>query len=170
MTEATRSLLNSFGVMFVGAICSALMAWFWFQKEQTLKERDAIAADHEKLVERVRELETKARISEAAFLPIATAFQSTLIKSLTHAHAGELDALLVKVSKDALSAVEEIRLLQLLRDRTTDMDPRISPREREDATIFPIVMKRARAEQGLLSAAEATRLVPIPIADRRDKP
>jgi hypothetical protein len=169
VTEDLHALLNSMLLLCVGSGLAGLSAWFWFQKNAAAKEAEAVAAAHAVLLARVAELETRERMASAAFLPIATAFQATLIKSLTHAHATELDALLVKVGNHALRPEEEPRLLALLAERAQTPDGRIGESEREDAEIFPVVMKRARAEQLLLAAALAAKVQPIRMAIEADR-
>jgi hypothetical protein len=117
---------NSVFLLVLGAVVSFASAWFWFQKSQSTKEAEKILLEHEKLLNRIKDLEIKEAIASAVFIPIATAFQDTLIKSLTHSHAGELNALLLKVVNSTLTPIEEPRLLVLLQEITKDYDPRIT--------------------------------------------
>lgn len=151
---------NSLAVAMVGIVLAFLSAWFWFQRGQAIKERDEKTTEHRLLMGRVNELETKERLAAAAWVPIASAFQAALIKSLTHAHTGELDDLLLKVAEGGLLPSEEPRMLVLLDERTRDMDHRFSEGEKDGASIFPVVMKMAKAERALLVAAEEAKMRP----------
>jgi hypothetical protein len=163
--------MNSIAVGLIGVVLSFLASWFWFQKTEAVKKADVLARAHGELLARVAELEIKERLASAAWLPITSAFQATLIKSLTHEHTGEVDALLVKVGESTLTGRDEERLLHLLDERTRDTDHRISEAEREDAAIFPIVMKRARREEIVLAAARDAQFRPIGVMPpARDKP
>ena len=155
--DIPETFLNSAGVAVLGVVLTSLATWFGFQRSQAVKERDALAA-------RVTELEAKERLAAAAFIPIASAFQAILIRNLTHAHTGELDALLVKVGEHTLLLEEEPRLLELLEQRIKVRDKRISKEEREDAMIFPIVMRRAREERALITRARETQLRPADLS------
>ena len=156
----TESALNTLAVSCVGIFLTFLASLFFFQKQQAIKAAETLAVAHKELLERVGVLEKKEAVAAAQFVPIASAFQATLIKLLTHAHTGELDALLVKVADHTLTPEEEPRMLALLDERTRDMDERITEEDREIAGIFPTVAKLARKEQLLLLAARDTVLQP----------
>ena len=154
------SLINSAAITVLGAVLVFLSAWFWFGRQQAVRDKEAIAAEHQRLMDRVTTLEREAAVAASQWIPVASAFQATLIKSLTHAHTGELDDLLVRVASHTLTPAEEPRLLQLLDERTRDQDHRFTEDERKDAMIFPVVMERAATERKLLLAAESAKLRP----------
>jgi hypothetical protein len=105
-------------------------------------------------------METKLALVDAAVIPIATAMQAILIKELTHFHTPEMDDLLIKVGPpNTLTEDEQARLIVMLQERTKDLGEEISPSERDAAFIFPIVMKRAAAEQSTLKSATDLKML-----------
>jgi hypothetical protein len=144
----SQQTINSAGMAVFGAGLSFLAAWFWFSRNAAVRRAEVLAVDHERVLLRVAELETKARLSEQATTPIVTAFQALLVKQLTHADKPEMDELMVKIGPpDVLTADEHARLLVMLHDRGKDMSIAITAGERDAAKILPIVMKMAAEEQ-----------------------
>ena len=149
----------------VGTGLSFAAGWFWWKKNQAIAQanvdiaaaKDAarsIAEEHQKVLLRLVELETTAKLSAQQFSPIVTAFQAILVKQLTHPSKDELDQLLVKVGPPhILTPDESARLAVMLKERSHDMGSEITSTERESAEILPIVMKMAIAEQENIAAA-----------------
>lgn len=167
--DHTESLLNSIGIAVFGATLSFMVAWFWYIKTRTeskaaaaIKTAEdkaaAIAVEHAAVVQRLTELETKERMSGQMMTPIITAFQSLLIKQLTHDEKPEMDALMVKVGPpDVLNDTERDRLMVMLQQRAEDMGLEISHSERDAAMILPIVMQMAAKEQANFKSIRATQ-------------
>ena len=98
-------------------------------------------------------------------IPISTAFQTVLVKQMTHYHTPEMDGLMKKIGPpNTLTEAEEHRLTILLKERTQDMGSEITPSERDAAAILPMVMKRARIEADTLAGAEALKLRLVTVA------
>lgn len=166
MDLATRSLINSAGLLVFGSVLTFIAARYWHlrnlamtqAKEAELKSQ-AIAAEHQRVLLRINELEGKLALVNQAIVPISTAFQAILIKELTHFHTPEMDALLEKIGPpNTLTSEEQDRLSVLLSERTQDMGPAISESERDAAAILPIVIKRALTEAEIIRAAEAMKM------------
>jgi len=142
------SLLNSISISFLGSTLTFLATWFWYTRNLAVKRAEVLAVEHEKVLARLQELETKERISSQTLTPIITAFQGILVKQLTHAGKPEMDFLMVKIGPpNVLSDEERARLMEMLHERTTDMGIEITASERDAAVILPIVMKMADTEQ-----------------------
>jgi hypothetical protein len=154
----SQSTLNSIGVSVVGSALTFAMAWFWYARNVAVRKAEAIAAEHAKVMERLTELETKERLSGQVMTPIITAFQSLLVKQLTHAGKPEMDELMVKIGPpDVLTDTERARLMVMLKDRTKDMGIEITASERDAAMILPIVMQMAAEEQANFKSTNAAK-------------
>jgi hypothetical protein len=146
---------NLIGVTIFGSFLTFLSVWFWHSRNAAVKRAEMIAEEHAMLIARVSELEARQRIDAEKISPIVTAFQSILIKQLTHAGKPEMDLLLVKVGPpNVLTDLEHARLMVMLDDRTRDMGIEITSAERDSAVIFPIVMKMTDVEQHTISGVE----------------
>src|SRR5678815_1345175 len=164
-SETFYSSLNAFLLALFGAGLTFLGTWFWFRKEAAEKKSAAIADDHQKLIGRVIELESKLALVNQSIIPFNTVFQSILVKELTHYHTPEMDALMVKIGPPyALTDDEAARLSVLLDERTRDMGELITERERGAALILPEIIKRARDETALLNSAEAMKMTLVSVA------
>jgi hypothetical protein len=159
------SLLNSVGLLLLAAVVTFLTTAYWFRRNASIKEADRLAVEHQKVLDRLSEMEVKFATVNQAIIPISTAFQAILIKELTHYHTPEMDELMRKIGPpNTLTENEEIRLSVLLRERTLDMGPLISDSERDAALILPAIMKRARIEADKLKGAEELKLRLVTIA------
>ena len=146
------------------AVVSAGMA---FLASRYFSNRRMIDAEREKAIlanalrdDRITALTTQLAVISAAVVPISTAFQSILIKELTHYHTPELDALMARVGPPSqLNEIETQRLELLLRERSKDMAKDIPESERDAALMLPLVMKRAKAENAA-TLAEPNVIVP----------
>lgn len=139
------------GLAIFTALFGFLSAAFWWQ-----------VSERRRLVARVSELEVKVGLVTQAVVPISTAFQAVLIKTLTHFHTPVVDALLAKLGPPYALTDEEAEQLRLaLLDRERDMGDRITDEERDAAHILPAVIKRAKAD-----AARAMMQPPLPVAFR----
>src|SRR6185369_12062042 len=103
--QALQPILVPLFLVFVGSTVSFIASWYWFTKstriklaeqlaDARIKEADRLAAANEKLLARLTELEKQQSIMGQTILPISTAFQSILIKELTHLHTPVMDRLL----------------------------------------------------------------------------
>jgi hypothetical protein len=165
VAESTGSLVNSAGLVALGSLFSFVGAWYLFRRGSVAEHARQIAADHQKVLERLQELEVKLATVNQAIIPISTAFQAILIKELTHYHTPEMDALMQKLGPpSSLTENEEIRLGVLLRERTLDMGPLISDSERDAALILLPVARRARIEADTLTGAEDMKLKLVTVA------
>jgi hypothetical protein len=142
--------------------------------EQAIDKAAVIAAGHRDLLNRVDEIEKYARITELErrlsligdAIPLATAFQASLIKELTHYHTPRMDELMTKIGPPStLTGVEEAELWVLLAQRTHDMGQEISDSERDAAVILPFVMRRAKLELETIATLPVRfKLVSVSIA------
>jgi hypothetical protein len=131
-------------ILFAAAI-TFVATYYWSTKQarQTLATERA-AMDLE-LNRRLAELERQQAVLSQAVIPISAAFQSILIKQLTHFHTPVLDELLKKLGPPiTLTEAEEHELQAALEERTRDMGDEISDSERDAARMLPMVMKRVR--------------------------
>lgn len=139
----SQATINTVLITLFGSILTWLCTAYWHR-------RTAVEQEAARLRARVEDLELQLALVKQSVLPISTAFQTLLIKELTHYHTEEMDALLVKIGPPNILTPEEIvRLHVMLIERTQDMHELISDSERDAAAIFPIVMKRAKAEAAL---------------------
>ena len=74
----SQQTINSAGMAVFGAGLSFLAAWFWFSRNAAVRRAEVLAVDHERVLLRVAELETKQRLADQATTPIITAFQALL--------------------------------------------------------------------------------------------
>lgn len=159
----SQTLLNSVGLLVLGAGLSFAAARYWFQRNQAVAAAAKIQAEHDKLMNRVMELERDTALVKASVVPITTAFQALLIKELTHFHTPVMDALMVKVGPpNTLTDEEETQLATLLAERAVSLNGRISASEKDAADILPAVMRRARIEQKLIESESVLAVVAVP--------
>lgn len=161
-----RVLINSLLILVVGSSVTFLSTVFWFRVNAAVKEKDRLASENSKLMERVDVLENKISLVNQAVLPISAAFQAILIKELTHFHTPRMDELMRKIGPPStLTDYEEDELATLLEERTRDMGDQISQSEREAAQMLPLVIKRAKREvEGHAHDETRLRLVSVVIA------
>jgi len=153
------SLLNSIGLLLLGTFFTFAATTYWFRRNAAIREAERLATEHQKVLDRLQEMEVKFATVNQAIIPISTAFQAILIKELTHYHTPRMDDLLRKMGPpNLLTPDEEIELERGLRDRTMDMGPLISDSERDAALILLPVARRAKIEATKLADAEALRL------------
>lgn len=165
MDDATKILLNQIGMIIFGALMSFVAAVYWWKRNTAVRLAAAIAEDHQLVLGRLQDLETKLALVNQAVVPISTAFQAILIKELTHFHTPEMDALMVKIGPpNTLTEEDAARLAVLLKERTEDMGDEITASERGAASILPEVMKRAIIEQTVLQNEELLRLKVVTVA------
>ncbi len=143
-----ESTVNSIGLAILAAVLSLFTGWLLYWLAEKRRAARTIAADHEKALARIFDLEKQMALLNQAIVPISVAFQAILVKELTHAHTPEMDALMVKLGPPfTLSVVEAERLSILLRDRYEDQSEEIADSERDAAQMLPLVMKRILADQ-----------------------
>lgn len=159
----TQQLLNSIGLIVLGSVLSFAAARYWFQRNQAVAQAALIKVEHDKLMNRVMDLERDNALVKASVVPITTAFQALLIKELTHFHTPVMDALMVKVGPpNVLTPGEEEQLAVLLAERSKDMADEIPDSEREAAHILPIVMRRAKVENAKIEHDSVLAVVSVP--------
>jgi hypothetical protein len=152
-------LINSIVLLVIGTGLTFLSTLFWTQRNAAVERAKGLAIEHEKLVARMGEVEAKLGLVTQQVIPFNALMQSILIKELTHYHTPELDALMLKIGPPStLTDAEQARMTELLEERTRDMGPEISARERGAAAILPEVILRAKAELEQLKDAEAMKL------------
>lgn len=143
--------MNSVLLTVLAAVLGILTTAFWNRRSRRTLE-GAIRREAEDAVKaRLTELESKLQVLNQAVVPISAAFQAILIKELTHFHTPEMDALMEKIGPPSrLTLQEEQRLFRLLNNRATELNGEIPVLERDAATMLPMVMRRAKAEQDSL--------------------
>lgn len=165
MSAPLQSMLNSIGVILLGAVLSFLAAAYWFRRQATVRRRRETEAALQRQEARLVELESKLALVTQSIVPINLAFQAILVNQLTHYHTPEMDALLKKIGPpNALTETEAARLADLLVQRTQDMAAEISESERDAALILPAVMRRARQESETLKVAEQLKMGLVSVA------
>lgn len=127
MPEVPIPLINSVIIAILGGALTFITTKFFV----TRKERVALMA-------RITELERKASATDFLVAPVAAAMQAILVKTLTHDHAPELDALLAKLSPYSLTPEEAERIVVLLEERETEL---VNEEERDAAHILPAVIR-----------------------------
>lgn len=164
-----NSIQQALFLLAAGALVSFMGAWFWFSRNAKMATGNIQREDTDKLKARIAELEKQQAVLNQTVIPIATAFQSILIKELTHLHTPELDGLMEKMGPPwTLTEEEEARMIALLERRTRDMSDVIPDSEREAAEILPLLMKRVHRES--VAAHVEVQLVGIPPAPLNNKP
>lgn len=155
MDPTLKQLLIAVGLMIPAALIGALGVGFWRRKDQKTK-----------LSDRVSELEKQLGIVGAQVAPFNTAFQSILIKQLTHAHTPYQDALLKKLGDTGTPPItpkEEAELIDVLKEIAAD--PNVPDDERDAAEILPIQMRRVKREAEALQRGEG-KIVDIQVVGR----
>lgn len=139
-----------------GSVLAFVGTWFWWSKNQALERGRVADIEHQRVLDRLAELEVNMKLNAQTITPIVTAFQAILVKQLTHPDKHEMDALLVKVGPPHILTPEEsARLATMLQERSVDYGNEITLSDRESAIILPIVMKMAHEEQVNIAAAGA---------------
>lgn len=159
MDPTLKQVLITAGGTIFAATVGALVSWLWLQKAQKTKV-------DEQIDKRVSELEKQLGIVGAQVAPFNTAFQSILIKQLTHAHTPYQDALLKKLGDTGTPPItpkEEAELLDVLKEIAAD--PNVPDDERDAAEILPIQMRRVKREAAALTRGEG-KLVDIQVVGR----
>lgn len=118
-------------------------------EKESLKERAAARKD---LLDRVAELErtnAEIRAQLAQAQPFYAAMLTKMIATLTHPSKEfhTADALLAKVTSDSLTVKEQKQLDDILVERATDPNPKVTEEERLVAAILPTVIVLAEAEK-----------------------
>jgi hypothetical protein len=169
-TTIDAALIEKIFLLLLGAGISFAVSAYW--KGKTVSEAVAagIAKGHADLVTRVDVLDKQLALMGQTVAPISTAFQSVLVKELTHFHTPVLDALLVKIGPPStLTPDEEVEMAKLLKQRTVDMGDQITEQEREAAEILPLIIKRAKAEQAALDAGAPVQVKFVSIKPNEEK-
>jgi hypothetical protein len=181
MSEAAGfgTFTNSVLLLIISAILAFAAAWFWFSRNTAIEKAKVLAVDHAAVLSRLSFAEAQLARIDQVVVPINTMMQAMLVRELTHYHTPEMDELMKKIGPPSLLSEEETkRLIVLLEERTKDMGPLISASERGAATILPVIMERAKAEQDQIGYAESTKtqlvsvvsIVAVPIPSTSDKP
>jgi hypothetical protein len=155
-------IIGALGMLVVSTGLGLLTTWFWFRKNAAMKERDRIAVEHEKLLERISQIELQSHVLAQAMIPVSAAFQAILIKELTHMHTPEMDALLVKLGPPfELTEDEADRLSILLERRTRDIGAEISASERDAAAMLPALIRRVRTESDQMKDIPQIKIIAL---------
>lgn len=124
----------------------------------TEEKAQIIAEGHEKIMLRVQELETQQRVTSQTILPLNTIYLDALRHELTHVTTPRLDELMKKLGPpDIQTPEEEVEMNTLVIERSKDMAHTINDSERDAATIFPIAVKKFKAEQAMIAAGIDSR-------------
>ena len=162
MIEAISPEVNPVPPWIVNVAMILLTALVGLGSKYILSLRQAVKDREARLVRIEDNIKSMALVTT----PLFTVMQEKLIKELTHFHTPEMDALLVKVGPPNVLTIEEReRLATMLQERTKDLNGEISPNERDAATIFPIIMKRAAEEQSTLQVARRNKLKPMGLTE-----
>jgi H+/gluconate symporter-like permease len=136
--------------VLIAVLTAALLflgAAYWRKSGQQDKADEAEELRKRSVSDRLQELEANMRMLGIAVQPITAAMAAVLVKSLTHFHTPETDALLAKVGPpNVLTAIEEAHLVELLANRTRDMGSEFSDSERNAAKLLPLIIERTRIE------------------------
>lgn len=148
------------------SVVTFFFANYWFNRNASAKvaidAAQGAKTSHDNLVLEVIELSKDMALMKQSVAPISTAFQSVLAKEMTHMHTLIMDALLVKIGPPyTLTPEEEVQLATLLKQRMVDMGDEITEQEREAAEIFPIIIKRAKAEAQALREGKPIDVVAV---------
>jgi hypothetical protein len=172
MDPMIKSWLSSAALLLAGALLTWLVNRYWFWRADVIKKAELLELAHDKLINRVLELEKQLGLVNQAILPMSSAFQAILVKELTHLHTPEMDALLVKLGPPyLLTESEEARLAVLLNERMADLGADIPESERDAARMLPLVMKRVRRELETPSPTpEILKVVLIPPVIEQKEP
>jgi hypothetical protein len=146
----------------IGAAIAFATSWFWYVqnlKSKAKERRDLAFSD---MVRRTAELEKQIAVLGQAVQPISVAFQSMLIKELTHFHTPVMDDLMTRIGPPStLTVEEETELAAALKERAEDPGQHIPQSEREAALMLPYVIRRAKAEVSVQNSLPEMRLVAI---------
>jgi hypothetical protein len=156
-------------LILIAASVSFLVALYWHHRGDAKALKEAESKQAEALKEQVALLKSELELVRQAIVPISTAFQSLLIKELTHFHTPVMDALLTKIGPPyMLTDVEEKELVAALHDRMSEDSGLMTESERNAATMLPMVIKRVKSEASLGINELQIQLVTIPNGDHKD--
>jgi hypothetical protein len=162
------SILESIVLLFVGAVVSFLVAWYWIVRGAKVKAAEKLAEATLKLESRVVELEGKLTLLNQTVMPLSTAFQNKLVEMLTHAHTPEIDGWLAKLGPpNTLTEEEAILLTAALKDKITDKTVAIPDSERTAAEILPLVIRLAKEETASLAAGPSQLKMVTVVSERK---
>jgi hypothetical protein len=148
-------LIQSAPLGITGVLSFGAAYWMASRKDKKAGQ-DANAA-------RLAVVESQLALLQQSIQPISVAFQSILIKQLTHYHTPKLDALLKKLGPPfALSNEEEEELITELKLRTQEVAPTVDESERVSAAMLPYVMQRVKLEREELARKQSLILVAVP--------
>ena len=154
------AFVNSGILIVITAVIAFLSTRYWTNRRLIMLERDKTVLSNALRDDKITTLQTQLAVISAAVVPISTAFQSILIKELTHYHTPELDELMKRIGPPSqLNEIETARLEFLLTERSKDMAKEIPESERDAATMLPLVIKRAKAEN-IATLAEPNVIIP----------
>lgn len=127
---------------------------------EEVKTRDMRIAQLERDVE---SLQARAEAQSKAAIPIEAAMQAMLIAKLTNEHLPEADALLKKFTDGTLTADDADKFAAAMKERETDMDPRIGEAQRVSAEILAGVTRLKELSEAEEAECEVkTIMVTVP--------
>ena len=97
-------------------------------------------------------------------IPISTAFQTVLVKQMTHYHTPALDELMAKMLAETLTDSDRAELILALKERELDMGMLIDDSERGAAKLLPLLMERVALEKIQTAKGFDVVLVKVPKA------
>jgi hypothetical protein len=161
MSDLWVSLL----VVVIGAVLT-FGTTLYFANRKLIQANHAAAVVANALRDgKIVDLEKQLGIISASVTPIAMAFQSILIKELTHYHTPELDALLARIGPPSTLSIADVERMELLLSaREHDPDVKIPASERDAARMLPMVIRRAiiEAAQKTMQPGTLVQFVSLP--------
>jgi hypothetical protein len=165
MTEpvSIEAILVQSAPLIISSMVGGGLAYF-IATRKARKDKDALKESE--VTERIRTLEQQVALVNQSIQPISIAFQSLLVKQLTHYHTPDIDELLQKLGPPStLTDVESIKLAEALEARTRDVDSQIDQSERVAAALLPFVMERVKIENEQIGRNHSLMLVAVPKED-----
>ena len=126
----SEPFFNSLLLAIVGAILTFLVTRYFANRRMIESEHDKAVLSNALRDDRITALQTQLAVISAAVVPISTAFQSILIKELTHYHTPELDALMKRVGPPSLLNEVETNRLEISPARAIERHGHGHPGER----------------------------------------
>lgn len=158
-------------LILIAAMVSFLVSLYWHSREDARAIRELQEKTVKEMEAQVTSLKTELELVRQAIVPISTAFQSLLIKELTHFHTPVMDAMLAKVGPPyALTDIEEKELIAALDERMKAEGDLMTESERDAAQMLPMVIKRVKAEAALGINELQIQLVSIPNGEHKEAP
>jgi hypothetical protein len=153
--------VKTIAIAVLAAALIFLGAAYWRSESKRDEKKAADIKTAEDVKSQLADLQSKMQMIGIAVQPITAAMSAMLVKSLTHSHFPDADALLAKVGPpNTLTVQEEAALAEYMQHRTKDMGPEISALERNAAQLLPLIIERSRLDANA-KAPQVVKLVGI---------